>query len=139
MSQPNDAQEVEYLSVEDILGLFGGIQDCSDSQARLQLRDYGGIESALHRPRNYATYVGVDFALLASMLAHGIAEGQYFLDGNKRLALAAMLAFLRINGLDIRDVDEDTLSDWILQLSANLTADALADLIRPYLVERPIT
>jgi hypothetical protein len=37
-------------------------------------------------------------ALPAAVLAHGIAEGQPFLDGNKRLALVAMLTFLEING-----------------------------------------
>jgi len=35
------------------------------------------------------------------VLAHGIAESQPFLDGNKRLALVAMLTFLKANGYRI--------------------------------------
>lgn len=34
-----------------------------------------------------------EFALQSSVLAHGVAEGQPFLDGNQRLALVAMLTF----------------------------------------------
>jgi prophage maintenance system killer protein len=42
------------------------------------------------RPSSYAFYQSGDLALQASVLAHGIAEGQYFVDGNKRTALAAL-------------------------------------------------
>ena len=41
------------------------------------------------------------------MLAHGIAEGQHFLDGNKRTALVAMLTFLEINGLRVKASDHE--------------------------------
>jgi death-on-curing protein len=46
----------------------------------------------------YTHYEDADLALQAAMLAHGIAESQCFIDGNKRLALVAMLAFLEVNG-----------------------------------------
>jgi death on curing protein len=62
--------------------------------------------------------------------AHGIAEGQPFLDGNKRLALVAMLTFLEINGYRI-DATDPVLADWIIRLSLDLTPEQLADLIRP--------
>lgn len=135
-SEEETPEKVEYLSFDDVLDLFGAIQDCSRDQARLQLRDAGGLDSALHRPRNYAGYGEADLAILAAMLAHGIAEGQRFLDGNKRLALAAMIAFLRINETDIQGVAEKDLADWIWKLSDELSADALATLIRPHLVVR---
>ena len=35
-------------------------------------------------------------------LAHGIAETQPFIDGNKRAALVAMLTFLEINGARVK-------------------------------------
>lgn len=58
----------------------------------------GALESALERPRSYAHYQDADLALQAAVLAHGIAESQPFFDGNKRLALVAMLTFLELNG-----------------------------------------
>jgi death-on-curing protein len=41
------------------------------------------------------------------LLAHGIAEGQHFLDGNKRTALVAMLTFLEINGFRLKASDRE--------------------------------
>jgi death-on-curing protein len=78
----------------------------------------------LKRPATYA-----DLAMQAAVLAHGIAEGQSFLDGNKRAALIAMLAFLEINGVGINASDPE-LAAWILSLSAGATPEDLALRIR---------
>ena len=72
----------------------------------------------------------------AAALAHGIAESQTFIDGNKRLALIAMLAFLEINGFEIEASDPE-LAAWIVSLSAAATPKELAKLIRARL--RPIS
>ena len=55
-------------------------------------------------------------ALQAAVLAHGIAEGQYFVDGNKRVALVALRVFLRMNGFDVVATPEQC-AGWILDLS----------------------
>lgn len=68
------------------------------------------------------------------MLAHGIAEGQTFIDGNKRLALVA-LTFLEVNGCRVEASDPE-LADWILRLSAGTSAGQFAELIRERL--RPL-
>jgi death-on-curing protein len=88
------------------------------------------------RPRNYALYEHADLALQAAALAHGIAEGQTFVDGNKRLALIAMLAFLEINGFEVEAADPG-LAAWILSLGSGTTPEELAKLIRARL--RPIS
>ncbi len=64
------------------------------------IRDYGLLESALARPR--ASAFGEDaypdvFAKAAALL-HSLARNHALVDGNKRLALAATIAFLGING-----------------------------------------
>jgi hypothetical protein len=46
-------------------------------------------------------------------LAHGLAEGQLFVDGNKRVALAALHTFLLVNGLQI-DASQEERAHWIL-------------------------
>lgn len=73
-------------------------------------------------------------ALQAAVLAHGIAEGQVFVDGNKTTALLAMLAFLDINGFTLSGPDDPELAQWILDLSDGLTAEVLADRIRGVLI-----
>jgi death-on-curing protein len=64
------------------------------------VRDHGLLESALARPR--ATAYGADaYASLeqkAAALLHSLARNHALVDGNKRLALAATIAFLGLNG-----------------------------------------
>lgn len=92
------------------------------------MRNKAGLESALARPEAYAHYQAADLALQAAVLAHGLAEGQQFIDGNKRTALIAMLTFLEINGWHIEASDPE-LADWILSSSAGATPGAVAKLI----------
>jgi prophage maintenance system killer protein len=66
--------------------------------SRDQFRNRSGLESAIGRPATHAHYEGADLATQAALLAHGIAENQSFLDGNKRLAIIPMPTFLDVNG-----------------------------------------
>lgn len=124
-----EESEPVYLELVDALELYAAIIGGTAEQAADQLRDRAGLESALGRPRNYAHYQGADLALQAAALAHGIAESQTFIDGNKRLALVAMLTFLEVNGYAV-DATDPELADWIIGLSAGTTPEELADLIR---------
>jgi death-on-curing protein len=64
------------------------------------VRDYGLLEAALARPR--ATAFGKDaypdLDAKAAALLHSIARNHALIDGNKRLALAAVIAFYGLNG-----------------------------------------
>ena len=64
------------------------------------VRDYGLLEAALSRPQ--ATAFGLDaydgLELKAGALLHSLARNHALVDGNKRLALAATIAFLGLNG-----------------------------------------
>jgi death-on-curing protein len=64
------------------------------------VRDHGLLASALARPQ--ATAFGVDaYPSLdekAAALLHSLARTHALVDGNKRLALAATIAFLGLNG-----------------------------------------
>ena len=80
--------------IEDIhaeqLALFGGPPG---------LRDAGALESALGRPINRWHYGSTDLVGLAAAYAFGPARNHAFADGNKRIAFAAMMVFLRLNGI----------------------------------------
>ena len=124
-----EENEPVYIELADALELYAAIIGGTTGQAADQLRDQPGLESALGRPRNYAHYQEADLALQAAALAHGIAESQTFIDGNKRLALVSMLTFLEVNGYAVNATDPE-LADWIIGLSAGTTPEELADLIR---------
>jgi death on curing protein len=124
-----EESEPVYIELADALELYAAIIGGTTGQAADQLRDQAGLESALGRPRNYAHYRKADLALQAAALAHGIAESQAFIDGNKRLALVSMLTFLEVNGYEV-DATDPELADWIISLSAGTTPHELADLIR---------
>lgn len=87
-----------YLDADDVVALHADIFHCTVDQAGDQLRSLSGLEGAEARPRTHAAHAGADVALQAAVLAHGIAESQVFIDGNKRTALIALLIFLDIKG-----------------------------------------
>ena len=93
------------------------------------VRDIGLLESALARPINRHAYGETDLAALAASYAFGIACNHPFIDGNKRVALLAMVTFLGLNGgalavtneaiaaailaLAAGEVDEEGLTRWV--------------------------
>ena len=64
------------------------------------VRDHGLLEAALARPQATAfgsdAYPGLDAK--AAALLHSLAKNHALIDGNKRLALAATIAFCGVNG-----------------------------------------
>ena len=84
----------------------------------LGLRDENVLESALARPRHKWLYEpAADLATLGAAYAFGLARNHPYNDGNKRVALVAMLTFLAINGQDI-DADENDVLTTMLELAA---------------------
>jgi death on curing protein len=118
--------EPVYLTLADVLELHALIIGATVGEAADQLRNRAGLESAIARPEAYAHYQDADLALQAAVLAHGIAEGQQFIDGNKRTALIAMLAFLEINGWRVEASDPE-LADLILSFSRGTTPETVAE------------
>ena len=90
------------------LALFGGPDG---------VRDHGLLESALARPINKQAYGDDDFISLAAAYAFGLARNHPFIDGNKRVAFAAFLVFLGLNGIKFR-VEPATATASVLALAA---------------------
>jgi death-on-curing protein len=64
------------------------------------VRDIGLLESALARPRAsaFGSDAYPDLNAKAAALLHSLARNHAVVDGNKRLALASLIAFYGING-----------------------------------------
>ncbi len=88
------------------------------------VRDHGLLESALARPQASAfgedAYDGIHQQ--AAALLHSLAGNHALVDGNKRLALAALIAFYGINGLRLMLTNDDA-----YRLIVNVAAGGLDD------------
>ena len=98
---------MRYLTLGEVVALHRAILAATSGAEGL--RDLGALESAVAQPK--ATFDGADLyssiADKASALAFGLAMNHPFVDGNKRVAHAAMAVFLDLNGLAIEaTVDE---------------------------------
>lgn len=126
-------ENVVYLELNDVLQIHADLFGITDQQAADHLRNADGLHSVLARPRQYAYYQEADLALQGAVVSHGIAEGQLFVDGNKRTAAACLLAFLADNQLTLNCTAQN-LADWIMDLSHGCAAEELAARVRGALV-----
>jgi death-on-curing protein len=91
------------------------------------VRDYGLLEAALARPQAAAfgkdAYPDLDAK--SGALLHSIARNHALVDGNKRLALAAVLAFYGLNGRRLT-LTNDEAYDLVISVAAGQLDDAEA-------------
>ncbi|MGC9949475.1 MAG: type II toxin-antitoxin system death-on-curing family toxin [Bryobacteraceae bacterium] len=73
----------------------------------LGIRDRGGLESALARPRiGYYT----DIIQEAAALWESLSQNHPFIDGNKRVSVTVTAAFLKVNGYALEFDDAEAFS-----------------------------
>jgi death-on-curing protein len=94
------------------------------------LRDEGVLESALARPQQKHHYESGDIAALAAMYAFGLCSNHPFVDGNKRVALASLDVFLRINGWALMATEVDAVTTITELASGQLSEKDLAEWVR---------
>ncbi len=98
---------MRYLTLGEVVALHRAVLESTGGATGL--RDLAALESAVAQPR--ATFDGVDLHPTitgkAASVAYSLALNHAFVDGNKRVAHAAMEVFLTLNGLELRaDIDE---------------------------------
>lgn len=117
-----------YLTLEELLHVAERVVP------EVLVRDIGLLHSALERPR--ATAFGRDaYPTLphkAAALTHSLVRNHALVDGNTRLGLAALLAFLGINGRRL-DATNGAAHDLIVSIATG-TADV--DTIASWIVDR---
>jgi death on curing protein len=116
----SDAPAVEYLSLEDLLGMVKTL-------GAGPVRDLGLLDSACHRPQ--ASFFGQEayptLAGKAAALMHSLACNHALVDGNKRLALLATVVFLRINGYYLELTDDEAFDLTLSVAAGQLDADGI--------------
>lgn len=110
-----------FLSVEDVLRIH---QDqISRYGGTLGVRDPRLLESAVALPRSTfdRRYLHEDLYMMAAAYLFHLCQNHPFLDGNKRTAAAAAIAFLYINKI-VWVVDEEKLEHLVLSVAEGKTA-----------------
>jgi death on curing protein len=89
-----------------------------------EVRDYGLLESALARPRTsaFGQEAYQDIHEKAAALLHSLARNHALVDGDKRLALAATMAFYGMNGMRFTFTNDEAY-DFILDVASGKLDD----------------
>ena len=112
---------VEYLSIEDLLGLV----------RRLgvgPVRDVGLLDAAVARPQSSAfgsdAYPSIE--LKAAALLHSLVRNHALVDGNKRLGWLGTVVFLDINDHPV-ELEDDEAFELVMDIAdGNLEVEEIA-------------
>lgn len=75
------------------------------------IREEGLLESTLLKAQTLLNYVpGSNIWDLAAAYGYGFIQNHVFIDGNKRVGLAAMAAFLYLNGYEMTSTEAEEVS-----------------------------
>jgi len=122
----SEAEEIDYLTVDDLLEIAAGVLD------NVALRDAGLLAAAAGRPR--VTVFGADayptFDDKAAALLHSLVRNHALVDGNKRLAWAATRVFCILNGRDVTYSVDEAVTLMLAAAAGKLDVPELATWIR---------
>ncbi len=128
---------MRYLTLGEVVALHRAVVAATGGADGI--RDLGGLESALAQPK--ATFDAADLYPTvidkAAALGFSLALNHPFVDGNKRIAHAAMAVFLDLNGLAI-EASTDEQEQVMLNLAAGtLSREAFTTWLAEHVIGRP--
>ena len=116
-----------YLDVDDVLELHDDL--IRQSGGSSGLRDRGGLESAVAQPQ--MAFGGADLyptlVEKAAALAYSLAMNHPFVDGNKRIAHAAMATMLDANGHKVVAPVDEQEATFLALAAGSLTREDFTD------------
>lgn len=124
-----------YLTLPELLHVAGRVLGPD-----VVVRDYGLLDAAIARPQ--ATAFGKDaypsLDAKAAALLHSLARSHALIDGNKRLALAAVIAFYGLNGRRLT-LTNDQAYDLVMEVAAGVLdqAEEIAAILQAAAAPRP--
>ncbi len=125
----------QFLDTQSVVALH--LQLIQESGGSHGLRDAGLLESAIARAENKVTYdAQATVGSVAASLSWGLIKNHAFIDGNKRIGLAALVVFLHVNRYQLQchlseeiamvlrvaasEVGEDEWTAWVIEHVAEL-------------------
>jgi death-on-curing protein len=128
---------MRYLTLGEVVELHRLVLAASGGAPGI--RDLGALESAVAQPR--ASFGGSDLhpTLIEKTgpLGFALAQGHPFVDGNKRVAHAAMATFLLLNGADITATMDEQEQLMLNLASGRMSRSDLVDWLRDHVTGPP--
>lgn len=98
-----------------LIEIYGGVSG---------VRDDNGLEAAVARPRNLNHYAGIaSVGVLGAALSWSLIRNHPFADGNKRIALAALVTFLELNGYELACSEVEETARVLQAAASEITED----------------
>ncbi len=115
MTAPPVAASFEYLDLDDLVDLAGGL--LGDPPP---IRDLGLLGAAAARPSASAFGEDAypDLWSKAASLLHSLVKSHPLVDGNKRLGWLATAVFLEINRVEVVGLSNDDVYDLVMGVAA---------------------
>lgn len=123
-----DANDIEYLDVEDLLTLARRL--LGDPPP---VRDLGLLGSAAARPAASAFGEDAypDIWLKAAALLQSLVKNHPLVDGNKRLGWLSTAVFLEFNGVGATQASNDDVYEFVMEVAAGqLSVEDIATRLR---------
>lgn len=130
---------VEFI-LEDILEFHRDLEQLQNMALSSGIRDAGLVESAVNAA--FQSCGGIDayptIEGKAAKLRYGLTKNHGFVDGNKRVAVHAMLVFLQVNGVTISYKQDDLVQLVVSVAESQEKSKAVQDMILEWINTRMI-
>ena len=126
------AERIEPVWIESSVALAVHDRQLAEHGGGVGLRDGGGLEAALARPRHQWEYGEDDRCALAAAYPFAIARNHPFVDSNTRTAWVMARLFLALNAVHIRYRPEEAIRTMIALAAGELSEAELADWFRTH-------
>ena len=127
---------LRYLGLLDVTAMHQEIMARYNQVSSFRDNGEATLESALMRPQMAAHYESADLAKQTALLIMGIAQAHPFVDGNKRVAFAAGIVFLQLNGYLVKSRPRE-FGERIVYVLKGAALDDFAEWIRANLNPLP--
>ncbi len=117
--------EPQWILRETVLALQGRL--LAEFGGASGIRDVSMLDSALARPENRYRYGSPTIPELAAAYAFGLAKNHPFIDGNKRIAFAAAVLFLELNGRRFNASENDATAQMLALASGVIGEEQYAE------------
>lgn len=130
-------REIRFLSTEDVMHLHArSIRKFGGSEG---LRDPNLLDAAVSMPRQSfgGEFLHPDLASMTAAYHFHLAQNPPFIDGNKRIALAAAVTFLRVNNHRLNATNDEAYDITIRVATGDINKGELTNWWRERITPQP--